>query len=34
MLVTNYTIKAYVVTPNDKKFHNFNRGYDKGYKIL
>ena len=29
------TVKAYVVTPqNDKKFHNFQRGYDKGYKFL
>ena len=27
------TVKAFDVTSlNDKKLHNFNRGYDKGYK--
>ena len=26
------TVKAFVVTPNDKKFNKFHRGYDKGYK--
>ena len=35
MTILIITVKAFVVTPKMiKKFHNFQRGYDKDYKIF